>query len=341
VASRAGVGAITVSRALRDPGQVAEDLRRAIDDAVRELNYTPNLHARALASAHNELIGVLVPALTPNIFTDVLRGIYDGVEETNLRVEIVNTRYNRELEERRIIELLRHKPAGLIVSGVDQTPAARRALEAAECPVVQIMDLTDDPVDRVIGFSHREGGRRMTEHLVAAGYRRIAFLGGYLNDRSGGRLIGHREALEAAGLYSPDLVCQLDTAPPSADPGNPDEWLRFASPATGRALLAKAIETIPGLDAVFCNNDMLALGVLFECNRRGIRVPEDLGIAGFNDLDTAAAAEPGISSCRTPRWECGHSAAHAIRDTIEGVAGLPRVVDLGVTIMARGSTRRG
>lgn len=341
VAMRAGVGTITVSRALRDPGQVSEALRRVIDDAVRELNYTPNLNARALASARNDLVGVLVPALTPNIFTDVLRGVYDGVEETNLRVEIANTRYSRELEEQRIIEMLRHKPAGLIVSGVDQTPAARRALEAAECPVIQIMDLTDDPVDRVIGFSHREGGRRMTEHLVNAGYRRIAFLGGYLNERSGGRLLGHREALEAAGLYDPDLVCLLDDAPPPAAPGNPDEWIRFSSPATGRALLAKALETVPHLDAVFCNNDMLAVGVLFECQRRGIRVPEDLGIAGFNDLDIAAAAEPGISSCRTPRWECGHSAAHAIRDEVDGVTDLPRVVDLGVTIMGRGSTNRG
>lgn len=340
VAERAGVGKITVSRALRDPALVSESLRRVIDDAVRDLNYTPNLNARALASARNNLIGVLVPALTPNIFTDVLRGIYDGVEETNLRVELANTRYDRALEEKRIVEMLRHKPAGLIVSGIDQSPAARRALEAADCPVVQIMDLTDDPIDRVIGFSHREGGRRMTEHLVQAGYRRIAFLGGYLNDRSEGRLLGHRDALEAAGLYDPDLVCLLDPAPPSIDPGNPDEWIRFSSPATGRALLAKALETIPGLDAVFCNNDMLAMGALFECQRRGISVPQDLGIAGFNDLDPAAAAEPGISSCRTPRWACGHSAAHAIRDAIDGATDAPRVVDLGVTIMARDSTRR-
>lgn len=340
VAMRAGVGKITVSRALRDPTQVSESLRRVIDDAVRELNYTPNLNARALASARNDLVGVLVPALSPNIFTDVLRGIYDGVEETNLRVEIANTRYSRELEEQRILEMLRHKPAGLIVSGIGQTAKARRALEAAECPVIQIMDLTDDPVHRIIGFSHREGGRQMTQHLIDAGYSRIAFLGGYMNERSGGRLAGYREALEAAGLFSPDLVCLLDDAPPSADPGNPDEWIRFSSPVTGRALLTKAIATIPGLDAVFCNNDMLAMGTLFECQRRGIRVPEDLGIAGFNDLDVAAAAEPGISSCRTPRWECGHSAAHAIRDEIDGLAGQPRVIDLGVTIKGRGSTRR-
>lgn len=340
VALRAGVGKITVSRALRDPAQVSESLRRAIDDAVRELNYSPNLNARALASARNDLVGVLVPALTPNIFTDVLRGVYDGVEETHLRIEIANTRYNRELEEARILEMLRHKPAGMIVSGVDQTPTARRALEVAECPVIQIMDLTDDPVDRVIGFSHVEGGRRMTEHMVKAGYRRIAFLGGYLNDRSSGRLRGHREALEAAGLYDPALVCLLDAAPPSTDPGNPDEWVRFSSPVAGRALLAKALETVSDLDAVFCNNDMLAVGVLFECQRRGIRVPRDLGVAGFNDLELAAGAEPGISSCRTPRWECGHSAAHAIRHAIDGITELPRVVDLGVQVVARGSTER-
>lgn len=340
VARRAGVGRITVSRALRDPTQVSESLRRAIDDAVRELNYSPNLNARALASARNNLVGVLVPALTPNIFTDVLTGVYDGVEETHLRIEVVNTRYNRELEEARILEILRDTPAGLIISGVDQTPGARRALEAAECPVIQIMDLTSDPVDRVIGFSHVEGGRRMTEHLVEAGYRRIAFLAGYLSDRSRGRLRGYREALEAAGLFDPPLICLVDNAPPSTDPGNPDEWVRFSSPVAGRALLAQALETIPNLDAVFCNNDMLAVGALFECQRRGIRVPEDLGIAGFNNLDVAAGAEPGISSCSTPRWECGYTAAHAIRKSLDGAIGLPRVVDLGVKVVERGSTKR-
>src|SRR5690349_3910719 len=160
VAARAGVGAITVSRALRDPSQVSERLRESIAAAIRELDYVPDLNARALASKQSSMVAVLIPAIAQNIFTDVLRGVYDGVEDSGLRIEIANTRYHPEVEESLVAELLRHRPAGVIISGVGQSAATRRMLEAASCPVVQIMDLTDDPIQKIVGFSHFEAGRQ-------------------------------------------------------------------------------------------------------------------------------------------------------------------------------------
>ncbi len=345
MAARAGVGAITVSRALRNPQLVSDILRSKIDEAVRALNYVPNLNASALASSRSDVVGVLLPSLTHTVFTDVLRGIYDGGDGTKLHIQLANMRYNAIEEERLITQFLRHKPAGMIVSGIEQTAKSRRMLEMFDGPVVQIMDLTCDPIDQVIGFSHEAAGRRMTEHLIAQGYRRIAFLSGWLSERSNGRLRGFRHAMAAADLdASAKAYSILDVGMEAAmrdlgqSPTPP--MLEYATPDTGRVLFRHIREHAPKVDAVFCNNDALALGVLFECLHQGIRVPEDIGIAGFNDLDFMAAAEPALSTVRTHRYRIGHAAITTIRERLNGETPGVRIDDVGCEIMARRSTER-
>jgi len=345
VAARAGVGAITVSRALRDPHLVSEPLRRNIEHAVQELNYIPSLSARALARHRSDVVGVLIPSLSQVVFTDVLRGIYDGVDGTALQVQLANTRYDVLEEERLIESFLRQKPAAMIVSGIDQTPRARRMLESSGCPVIQIMDLTTDPIDEVIGFSHVAAGRRITEHMIGRSYGRIAFLTGWTSKRANGRYLGYLQALSAAGLDEPvDANRAYDNSEanvadhPPATIGLPMREL--ASAGMGRKLLQQALALDPTVDAVFCNNDIIALGVLFECIARGIRVPEEMGIAGFNDHEYMATAEPPLSSVRTPRYESGFEAVIAIRRKLDGETGRQSVRDLGTEVMARTSTNR-
>jgi LacI family gluconate utilization system Gnt-I transcriptional repressor len=333
------VGAITVSRALRDPSQVSEALRRTIDDAVRELNYVPNLNARALASIRTDIVGVLVPSLTQNIFSDVLRGVYDGADGSSLQIQVGNTHYSEDEEERLIGQMLRQKPAGMIISGTDQNPRSRAMLESAGCPVIQIMDITDDPIDTVIGFSHYEAGRAIARHLIDAGYRHIGFLSGWMNSRSLGRLAGLTDTLKEAGMYNPKLITPIVTGEPVHERKSPGKT-SFATPVGARKLLSDLLEAEPRMDAVFCNNDVMALGVLFECLKRGIRVPEDFGIAGFNDFDIMAAAHPSLSSVYSPRWESGYEAVLAMRRRLDGDESGPRIVDLGYRVMARGSTDR-
>lgn len=339
VAARAGVSAITVSRALRDPSRVSARLRESVARAIRELDYVPDLNARALASQHSNMVAVLIPAIAQNIFTDVLRGVYDGVKDSGLRIEIANTRYHPGVEERLVSEVLRHRSAGVILSGNGQSAATRRMLEAAECPVVQIMDLTDDPIQKIIGFSHVEAGRQMTEHLLEEGYRRIGFIGGMMNGRSLGRLEGYRSALEAAGLFDPRLIGVLGPLPTEPQPG-PVMDHQFANAQMGKDITEGLFDRFPDVDAVFCNTDVLALGALFACLARGLRVPEDFGIAGFNDFDYMAAAEPSMSSVRTHRWQCGNAAMLAVREMLAGASPRERVVDIGVEIMRRRSTDR-
>ncbi len=325
VARKASVGAITVSRALREPERVSEELRRQIQRAVDELGYVPDPNARALASARAEVFGVLVPSLTNNVFAEVVRGIYDSLSDSPFRIQLANTHYSGMEEERLLQLFLSQRPAALIVSGIDQTATARRLLATAGCPVVQIMETGPDPVDMMVGFSHFEGGRTATRHAIDAGYRRVGFLGARMDPRSQRRLAGYRAAMEAAGLFDPRLV--TTTPMPS-------------SVSLGPELLREAFAKMPTLDAVFCNNDDLALGVLFECHRAAIEVPKRIGIVGFNDLDMMHVAFPSVTSVRTPRYEIGNRAVAMALAEIAGNRPEERVVDLGFELVARDSTAR-
>ncbi len=325
VARKAGVGAITVSRALREPERVSEELRGQIQRAVDELGYMPDPNARALASARAEVFGVLVPSLTNNVFAEVVRGIYDGLSAGPFRIQIANTHYSGMEEERLLQLFLSQRPAALIVSGIDQTRAARRLLETAGCPVVQIMETGLDPVDMMVGFSHFDGGRVATQHMIDIGYRRIGFLGARMDPRSQRRLAGYRAAVEAAGLFDPRLLTTTPTP---------------SSVSLGRELFREALAKVPTLDAVFCNNDDIALGVLFECHRASIEVPKRIGITGFNDLDMMHVAFPSVTSVRTPRYEIGRRAVAMALAELSGDRPQERVVDLGFELVKRESTAR-
>ncbi len=340
VAAKAGVGAITVSRYLRSPERVSEARRAAIAEAIKALNYVPDLNARALASHRTDVVNVLVPSLTQNIFSDVLRGIYDGVEDSGLRIELANTRYNSQIEEQQVFAALRHGPAAIIVSGTEQTPTTRKMLENAGCPVIQIMDLTDDPISKIIGFSHYRAGQEMTRHLIQSGYRRIAFFAGWMNARSKQRMLGYRDALEAANLFDPDLIGEKGNVDPASNGDFAPVSRPFSSAIMGRELMLDMLERRPDVDAVFCNNDVLSLGALFALNSRQVSVPEQVGVAGFNDFDYMEAAHPGLSSVRIHRWKCGYDAMQAVRHQLEGGEVGERIVDLGFEIMKRASTDR-
>ncbi len=325
VAKLAGVAAITVSRALRDPSLVSAELRAEIDTAVLQLGYAPDPNARALASSRADVIGVLVPSLTNIVFADIVRGIYDGLGDGPLQIQMGNTHYSPREEERLVRMFLSQRPSALIVSGIDQTEATRKLLESADCPIVQIMEHGDDPVDMLVGFSHFEGGKVATNHLIQAGCRRIGFIGARMDPRSQRRLAGYRAALEAVQLFDPKLI--TTTLTPSRV-------------SLGGQLLADALAKVADLDAVFCNNDDLAMGVLFECQRAGIAVPQRMAICGFNDLDMMCVAYPSLTSVRTPRHEIGLRSVQMVLDRLAGRPIPSSIVDLGFELQVRESTMR-
>lgn len=327
VAELAGVSPITASRFFRNPEALSLTKRVRVESAAKELGYVPNLAARALASQRTEVIGVLIPSLTNNVFSDVLRGIYDAVDGSRYSVQLANTRYSILQEEKLLRLFLAQKPAGLIVTGIDQTPESRSIMESVDCPIVQLMEIGPDPVDMMIGFSHSDACRAAISHLFAQGCRRIGFLGARMDPRVQRRFDGYVAIMKEAQLYDPRLV--VTTPLPT-------------SVTLGGALLADLLAKAPDTDAVFCANDDLALGVLFECRRRHISVPDQMAISGFNDLEFMASSVPTLTSVRTNRYEMGREAATMVIETLEGRRPEQRVVDLGFTVMERqSSTRRG
>ena len=327
VAQKVGVSAITVSRALRTPDKVSPRLREDIARVVDELGYVPNPAARALASSRTDVIGVIIPSLTNNVFADVVMGVYAGVEGTEYELQLANTRYSSLREENLLRVFLGQKPAGLIITGVDQSPAGQALLDNAPCPIVQIMETDGKPSDLMIGFSHYDAARAATAHLIEEGYRKLGFIGARMDPRTQRRFQGFRSAALEAGLFDDTRV--VTTTVPS-------------SVSLGAQLFGELVERAPDVDAVLCNNDDLALGVLFEAQRRRIAVPEQLGICGFNDFEMMAAAEPPITSVRTFRVDMGRRAVEMLVSQIRGehLTASERTVDLGFKVMARRSTQR-
>lgn len=325
VAAFADVSVITASRALRTPDIVSDKVRARIREAVETLGYAPNQAARALASSSTSIIGVIIPSITNLVFSDVLRGVYDAVEDTPFEVQLANTRYNSRKEEELLRVFAAQRPGGLIVSGIDQTPVARSVLESLGCPVVQIMDIGADPIDMMVGFDHRQGGRMAARHLIESGYRRIGFIGARMDPRAQRRLEGYSHALEEADLFDPSLI--LTSPHPT-------------SVMLGSRMLSDFLALAPDADAVFCNNDDMALGAMFECQRRGIRIPGQFGIMGYNDLEFSAHSTPSLSSVRTFRYDMGHQAVGMVLAASKGERPEHPVRDLGTELKARQSTDR-
>ncbi|WP_246003711.1 LacI family DNA-binding transcriptional regulator [Histidinibacterium lentulum] len=325
MAEAAGVSVVTVSRALRTPDLVSQAARDRVDTAIRALGYVPNPAAQALASARSRIIGVVIPSVTNQVFADLLRGVMDAVEGTPHAPQFVNTRFHGAREEDLLRMLATQRPAGMIVTGTDQTAASRAILGDMGCPVVQVMETGPDPVDMMIGCDHVAAGRAAVRHLLDQGYRRVGFLGARMDPRAQRRLAGYRAVMEAAGLDDPALV--VTTAEPS-------------SYSVGGRLMGDLLSATPDTDAVFCNNDDVALGALFECQRRGLRIPSRMGIVGFNDLDISACSVPTITSVRTHRYDMGHRAVEMIVAALEDARPAEAVIDLGFTLMERQSSRR-
>jgi LacI family gluconate utilization system Gnt-I transcriptional repressor len=326
VAAMANVSVVTVSRAMRHPELVTPATRAKVESAVAALGYVPNPAAQALASARSRIVGVVIPSLTNQIFADLLRGVMDGLEGSGYTPQFVNTRYQLSGEEDLLRIFATQRPAGVIVSGIDQTERARHVLRDMGCPVVQVMEMSPDPIDMIIGCDQRDAGRAAVRHLIAQGYCRPGFLGARMDPRAQRRLAGYRDVLEAEGLADDARLVMTSPQPSSF--------------TLGGQLMADLLAQCPDVDAVFCNNDDVALGALFECQRRGISVPAQMGIVGFNDLDVVSCSVPTITSVRTHRYQTGLQAVQMILGRLQGAPEQSHSIDAGYEVIQRQSTQR-
>ena len=298
VSEAAGVSEMTVSRVLRSRGDVSPATRERVQEAARRLGYVPNKIAGALASQRVNLVGVIIPSLSNMVFPEVLTGISDMLEDTGLQPVVGVTNYLPDREEQVIYEMLSWRPSGLIIAGLEHTPAARAMLAQAGVPVVEIMDIDGDPVDSAVGISHRRAGRQMGEAIVAAGYRHIAFLGTQMphDFRAKKRLAGFEEALAVAGLTLVDR-----------------EFYNGGSALLkGREMTEALLTRSPQIDFLYYSNDMIGAGGLLHCLDAGLDVPGTIGLAGFNGVELLDGLSRKLATMDACRLEAGRRAAEII-----------------------------
>ncbi|WP_138514864.1 LacI family DNA-binding transcriptional regulator [Rhodoferax bucti] len=323
VAQLAGVSPITVSRALRGERAVAPELVAKVRAAADTLGYVPNPAARALASGQSSHVAVLIPMLSNALFVDLLEALQQSLRHAGFQTLIGITHYDPSEEESLLREQLLHRPAGLVVTGLERHDSTRQLIAQSGVPCVHLMTADAPEGAHCVGFSQKDAGRDMTRHLLDRGYRRIAFAAAQLDPRTLQRLDGWRSALQDAGLHDEVL-----------------EWLNPAPSSLG--LGARMFEQImgqtPPVDAIFFCNDDLAQGALLAAMRMGVAVPERVAIAGFNDLTGSDQMVPPLTTVRTPRAEIGHAAAQMLIALMHGDRIPAPAVNLGYALQVRQST---
>jgi len=323
VARAAGVSPITVSRALRGERAVDPELVARARAAARKLGYVPDPAARALASQRSTHVAVLIPMLSNSLFVDLLEAVQRTLRRAGYTALIGITHYDPSEEEQLLREQLAHRPAGLLVTGLDRNEATRALIERDGVPCVHLMETSDAPGIHCVGLSQLDAAAAMTRHLLERGRRRIAFAAAQLDPRTLQRLAGWRQALDAAGVYDARL-----------------EWLNPApsSLALGGRMFEQIIAQKPAVDAIFFCNDDLAQGALLAAARRRIAVPKRVAIAGFNDLMGSDLAIPPLTTVRTPRAAIGEAAATMLLKLMRGEPVAQPSVDLGFEVVVRESS---
>lgn len=323
VARAAGVSPITVSRALRGERAVAPELVERVRVAAQRLGYVPDPAARALASRRSSHVAVLIPMLSNALFVDMVEAIQRRLRPAGYQTLIGITHYDAGEEEQLLREHLLHRPAGLMVTGLDRTANTRELIAQSGVPCVHLMEVSKEPEVYSVGFGQAEAAAAMTRHLLERGRRRIAFAAAQLDARTLQRLSGWRTALSEAGLYEPVL-----------------EWRNPApsSLALGALLFEQIAAHRPAVDAIFFCNDDLAQGALLAALRLRIAVPRKIAIAGFNDLTGNEQMLPALSSVRTPRGEIGSAGADMLLQLMQGGRPASSSVDLGFALVVRDST---
>jgi len=317
-----GVSEMTVSRVLRRRGDVSEPTRLRVLEAARKLGYVPNKIAGALASSRVNLVGVIIPSLSNMVFPEVLTGISERLDDTGLQPVVGVTNYLPEREETVLYEMLSWRPSGVIIAGLEHSAAARAMLRQAGIPIVEIMDIDGEAVDSAVGISHRRAGRQMAEAIIAAGYRRIAFLGTQMpNDhRARKRLEGFEEALALAGLSLADR----------------EFYSGSSALAKGREMTQAVLARSPEVDFLYYSNDMIGAGGLLFCLAQGLDVPGRIGLAGFNGVDLLEGLPCRLATMDACRLDIGRHAA----DIVAGRAPGNQVSELFPTLQPGDTIRR-
>ncbi|WP_402464051.1 LacI family DNA-binding transcriptional regulator [Isoptericola aurantiacus] len=327
VAHRAGVSIKTVSNVVNGYPHIRPTTRRRVQDAIDDLGYRLNTTARNLRQGRTGMIGLALPELSLPYFAELADSVMRAAEARGVVVLLEQTGAQRERELQALDSPQRRLTDGLLFSPLALEPEETDQLEV-DYPMVLLGERMFGPVDHVT-MANVEASRAATLHLAARGCRRIAVIGAHPGETMGSarlRYDGYRQALTEADLpFDPDLV---------ADAGL---WHR----STGAEAMGRMLDAGIRFDGVFAMNDALALGALHVLHTRGIDVPGDVAVMGFDDIDDARYSEPLLSTVDPGREQIARTAVDMLLERIGGSTEAPRRVVADFEIVTRESCRLG
>lgn len=305
VARRAGVAAATVSRALNDPAKVSPDKRARVEAAMLELGYVRNYAARALRSQRSNMIGVLIPTLDYAIYAQMVGAASGKFSEAGISTLIATFGYDLDTEVREAQLLLERGAEALILVGDNHRPKLHEMLDQFGVPYVCTYVSNPRSPHPTVGFDNAAAAAKLAQHLVHLGHRDICVISGITkdNDRTTERLEGIKAELFRHRIELGDSM--ISERPYSISEGR-------------RACALLLSRNNPRPTAIICGNDVLALGALVECRVRGIRVPREISIVGFDNLEFSMHSNPPLTTIDVPAEEMGVTAADCLLRTLNG-----------------------
>ncbi|MGA9623823.1 MAG: LacI family DNA-binding transcriptional regulator [Bryobacteraceae bacterium] len=329
IARDLGVSVVTVSKVLRNHEDIGEETRQRVLKRMKELDYQPNLAARALVTGRTLTIGLVVPDLVHPFFSEVAKGLSSALRIKGYGLLISSSEENPELEREEINQMLARRVDALIIASTQWTVESFRRIEERKRPYVLIDRCFAGLPANFVGVDDEAVGRLATEHLISVGCRRIAHVRGSEISPALGRLAGYRQALARHGLEVPaDYIQTAGRSDDAGDVGGHDAMLRLLS-----------LEPRP--DGVFCFNDPTAMGVLQAILDSGLRVPEDIAVIGCGNVRHAELLRVPLSSVDQDSAGIGRQAAALALSLVQakGERPRPKTILLLPKIVARESTR--
>jgi LacI family transcriptional regulator, galactose operon repressor len=310
VARHAGVSITTVSHALSGNRRVADETRARIELSIRELGYRPNVFARGLRTERSHMVSLIIPDITNPYYPTLARGMQDALHEGGYQTLVCNTDGRRDQEQTFLDDALHRRVDGIAFAAFATTARAMAPVIRTGMPIVSIGTKIRHARVDCVRTDDAAGSRDATTYLIERGYAPIGMIGGPPGlSPSDHRLEGHRLALHEVGIRFDARLMAIG------------DFTRAGGASAMRELLARS-SALPR--AIFCANDLMAIGAMDVAREVGLRVPGDLAVMGYDDIEAAALVTPELTTVVNPADEMGRACGRLLRDRMSGEHSGPR-----------------
>lgn len=330
IAMDMGLSTVTISKVLRGHSDISEETRKRVLKRMEELNYQPNLAARALITGRTWTIGLVVPDLLHPFFSQVAKAVSNSIRGQGYSLIITSSEEDPELERQEIEQLLARRVDVMLIASAQWTVESFREIEERKIPYILIDRRFTGLAANFVGVDDEEVGLLATNHLIDQGCERIAHIRGPETSTATGRHEGYRRALVARQKeYDPQYVVSIGSS--GDDRGEPG----------GYEAAKKLLEMQPRPDGVFCHNDPAALGAMRAIVDAGLRIPEDIAVVGCGNLSYSDFLRVPLTSVDQNSAEIGKLAAELALNLVTAkIAPRPRTELTSPTLIVRASTLR-